>query len=47
MAEVEFRETHYKKQILAPMENEGRVQVVSSVRKKRLSYPAGTRLRFL
>lgn len=45
VVETAFRETHYKKQILAPMENEGLLHVVSE-RKKRLSYPAGTMLCF-
>jgi len=47
IAETAFRETHYKRQILAPMERDGLVQVITSGRQKKLSYPGGTVLRFI
>lgn len=46
VVETAFRETHYKKQILMPMEREGKLQVLSSGRQKKYSYPSGSVLRF-
>ena len=42
-----FLATHIKKNVLVPLEKEGHIQIVSSPRKRRLSYPAGTFIRFL
>jgi hypothetical protein len=42
-----FRETHYKNQILRPMEREGRLTVIQGgTRTRRGVYPAGTVLSF-
>lgn len=46
VAETAFRETHYKQQVLKPMEESGQLHVVSSKRKRRFAYPSGTVLRF-
>jgi hypothetical protein len=40
-----FRETHYKKQILKPMEKSGELEVMTP-RKKKYTYPLGTVIRF-
>lgn len=45
LAETAFRESHYKKQILKPLELEGKLKVLKSTRKKAWSYPPGTTMR--
>lgn len=42
-----FLDTHYRRQVLAPMERDGEVQILRSPRKRRFSYPSGTVIRFL
>ncbi len=44
--ETPFLDTHYKKNVLAPLERAGHLTVVSSPRKRDFSYPPGTILRF-
>ena len=44
--ETPFLNTHYKRQVLAPLERSGRLTVVRSPRKSRYRYPPGTVLRF-
>jgi three-Cys-motif partner protein len=46
LEETPFRETHFKTQVLAPMEKEGLLRVMSSPRKRAFSYPEGTQLQF-
>ena len=46
VTETPFMESHFKKQILVPMEKSGLLDVVESPRKKRCTYPAGTVIRF-
>ena len=46
VADTAFRESHYKRQILAPMEREGELTVVRSPRKMRYRYPLGTIIKF-
>ncbi len=41
-----FLDTHYKKQVLVPLERAGRLAVVRSPRKLQYKYPSGTVLRF-
>lgn len=43
--ETDYKATHYKKQVLRPMEESGQL-VCLSLRKRRFTYPAGTRLQF-
>ena len=45
LTETPFRETHYKKQILKPMEKGGELEVYGS-RKRRFSYPNGIEIEF-
>jgi three-Cys-motif partner protein len=47
VAETAFRETHYKQQVLDPMERDGQIVVPHSPRKRRFAYPPGTVIRFL
>ena len=42
-----FMESHFRRQILAPMEKAGQLEVVETPRKKRYTYPSGTVVRFL
>ena len=42
-----FLETHFKRQVLTPMEKDGEIEVVQSTRKKQSGYPAKTLIRFL
>ena len=42
-----FLATHIKKNVLVPLEKEGHIQIVSSPRKRRNSYPPGTVIKFL
>jgi three-Cys-motif partner protein len=46
LIDTEFRETHYKKQVLASMERSGELEVVESSRQRRYAYPPGTIIRF-
>jgi three-Cys-motif partner protein len=46
VVETAFRETHFKKQILEAMEKAGELEIASSSRKRRFSYPPGTVVRF-
>ena len=46
VVETAFRETHYKRQILGPMEKDRGLEVTVSPRKRRGSYPNGTVIRF-
>jgi len=41
-----FLDTHYKRQVLDPMEREGVIEVTVSPRKRRFAFPAGTRIMF-
>lgn len=43
---VEYHTGQLKKQVLKPMEAAGRIEIDESSRKRRSTYPAGTRLRF-
>ena len=45
LVETAFLSTHYKRQVLAPMERDGAIEVVST-RNRRLTYPARTRISF-
>jgi hypothetical protein len=47
LEDTAFRETHYKKQILALMEKEGKLAIIKSSRKKSYAYPEGTVLKIL
>lgn len=47
LEETAFRETHYKKQILAQLEKEDKLEIIKSSRKKSYTYPEGTILRIL
>jgi len=42
-----FRETHYKKQILNPMENSAKIKVITNKKRRKGTYPPGTMIRFL
>ena len=42
LVETAFRETHFRRQVLAPLEKEDLLTVVRSLRKKSGSYPPGT-----
>lgn len=46
LLETAFRETHYKRQILAPMERGNELTVVKSPRQRSLTYPPGTVVSF-
>ncbi len=47
MVETPFRETHYKRQVLKPMEGDGLLEVVSARPGRRTGdFPSGTRIRF-
>ncbi|MEO6197011.1 MAG: three-Cys-motif partner protein TcmP [Dehalococcoidia bacterium] len=46
LVDTAFRETHFKKQVLADLEKSGSLEVVKSDRSKRYAYPAGTVIRF-
>lgn len=45
--ETEFRETHIKRQILKPLEEQNKIMVVRSKRKRKGSFPEGTLIDFL
>jgi three-Cys-motif partner protein len=42
-----YASNHYNRNALSPMEKEGLIEVVSSTRKRRYSFPPGTKIRFL
>ena len=44
--ETPFLDTHYKRQVLEPLERAGYIVVVASPRKRRFAYPPGTILHF-
>lgn len=44
--ETPFAATHYKRQVLGPLEKEGRITVLKSTRKRRFTFPARTVIRF-
>lgn len=46
LCETPFLPTHFKRQILNPMEKAGEITVIESNRKKAGSYPPGTKIRF-
>ena len=47
VVETAFRETHYKRQILIPMEKDRQIEVLRSPRCRPFTYPPGTVIRFL
>jgi hypothetical protein len=47
LEDTAFRETHYKKQILVPLEKEDKLEIIKSSRKKSYTYPEGTILKIL
>lgn len=44
---VEYHTGHLKKQVLKPMELDGRIEIDEGSRRRRRTYPAGCRLTFL
>jgi three-Cys-motif partner protein len=44
---TQFLDTHYKRQVLIPMEKEGAIEVTASPRRNRYSYPPNTVIRFI
>lgn len=46
VTETPFMESHFKRQILVPMEKASGLDVVETPRKKRFTYPPGTAIRF-
>ena len=46
LARTSFLSSHYKKQVLDPLERAGQIEVMSSSRKRRYAYPKGTVIRF-
>ena len=46
VTETPFMESHFKRQILAPMEKSDQLEVAETPRKKRYTYPPGTMIRF-
>lgn len=47
LVETPYLDTHYKRQVLAPMEKANEIAVVSSPRKGKSGYPNGTMIRFV
>ena len=47
LLETAFLPTHVRKNVLVPLENDERIDVTSSRRKRARSYPDGTQIRFL
>lgn len=47
LVDTPYRESHWNRKVMVPLENEGRVKVVSSPRKKGYGFPKGTVVRFL
>ena len=46
LAKTSFLASHYKKQVLDPLEREGHIEVKSSPRKRRFAFPSGTVIKF-
>jgi hypothetical protein len=44
--ETDYHTGQVKRQVLAPLERQGSIEVEDGVRKKKCTYPDGTRLRF-
>lgn len=42
-----FTSSHYNRGALVPMEKAGKIEVVESGRKRKFTFPAGTKIRFL
>ena len=47
LVDTPYRESHWKTKVMVPLEQEGRVEVVTSPRKRAYSFPTGTVVRFL
>jgi three-Cys-motif partner protein len=47
LVDTPYRASHWNRKVMAPLEREGRVQVVASTRKKAYTFPEGTVVRFL
>ena len=47
LVDTPYRETHWNRKVMVPLEREGRVEVVTSPRKRAYSFPNGTVVRFL
>lgn len=47
LTETPYGPGHWKQPVLKPLEKDGVIEVLSSPRKKRYAFPAGTVLRFL
>jgi hypothetical protein len=45
LTDTSFRESHYKREILKPMEKDKELEVIESPRKNRFTYPDGTIIR--
>ena len=46
LARTSFLASHYKKQVLDPLERQGQIEVIASPRKRRFTYPNGTVIKF-
>lgn len=46
VVETAFRETHFRRRILTPMEKNGELSIVKTARKRGIGYPPGTVIRF-
>ena len=46
LTKTPFLDTHYKRQVLVPMERDGDIEITRSKRKRRFAYPDGTVIRF-
>jgi three-Cys-motif partner protein len=46
LVETDYSASHYNRGVLAPLEREGQIEVVSSSRKRRQTFPDGTTIRF-
>jgi three-Cys-motif partner protein len=47
VVDTAFRETHFRRQILIPMEKSRELEIVASPRKKAFTYPPGTLIKFV
>jgi hypothetical protein len=47
LVDAPYRESHWNRKVMGPLEKEGRVEVVTSSRKKGYGFPKGTVVRFL
>jgi hypothetical protein len=47
LVETPYRASHWNRKVMVPLEREGRVEVVTSPRKRAYSFPEGTVVRFL